>query len=309
MIDIKDKYSGSLVGSAVGDAIGELAFHFSSKERLDLKLVRLNELIYTDDTAMTIGLGESLIKRGYLDTQDVGEKFKHNFKNEPWRGYASGPPTIFSMVERTGVSYTEAAKSLFGGKGSFGNGAAMRAAPVGLLYYDSPNLYQEAYLSASVTHAHPVGVDGAAVQAKAVGLALNLNPEEDLPQADFINELIVFAKTQKMKSKLELLQKLLEDKTPPMQAAQQIGRSVMAPESLPYALYCFLRHSKSFADCLFCAILNGGDRDTLGAMACAVSGAYLGLESIPPVWRAKLENRSHIEHLAHKLFEMRKTDE
>lgn len=302
---MKDKFSGSLVGSALGDAIGELAFHFSSKERLELKLRRLKELIYTDDTAMTIGLGESLIKRGYLDTQDLGGKFKHNFKNEPWRGYASGPPTIFSMVERTGISYTEAAKLLFGGKGSFGNGAAMRAAPVGLLYYDSPNLYQEASLSASVTHAHPIGVDGAAVQAKAVSLALNLDPEEDLPLADFINDLIAFAKTQEMKRKLQLLQKLLENETPPMRAAQQIGRSVMAPESLPYALYCFLRHTKSFPDCLFSAILYGGDRDTLGAMACAVSGAYLGLESIPPVWKAKLENRSHIEHLAQKLLEMR----
>jgi len=307
VIDLKAKFSGSLVGSALGDAIGELAFHFSSKERLELKLERLNELIYTDDTAMTIGLGESLIKRGYLDTQDLGERFKHNFKNEPWRGYASGPPTIFSMVERTGVAYTEAAKSLFGGKGSFGNGAAMRAAPVGLLYFDSPSLYQEAYLSASVTHAHPIGVDGAAVQAKAVGLTLNLDPDEDFPQTDFIENLIAFAKTQQMKSKLQLLPKLLEDETPPMRAAQQIGRSVMAPESLPYALYCFLRQPKSFANCLFCAILYGGDRDTLGAMACAVSGAYLGIESIPSVWKAKLENRSHIEHLAQRLFEMRTT--
>jgi len=98
MIELRDKFSGCLVGSAVGDAIGELAFHFSSKERLEMKLDRLKELIYTDDTAMTIGLGESLIKKGYLDTQDLGERFRHNFKNEPWRGYASGLPTIFSMV-------------------------------------------------------------------------------------------------------------------------------------------------------------------------------------------------------------------
>jgi len=305
MTELRNKFSGCLVGSAVGDAIGELAFHFSSKERLEMKLDRLKELIYTDDTAMTIGLGESLIKKGYLDTQDLGERFRHNFKNEPWRGYASGPPTIFSMVERTGVSYTEAAKSLFGGKGSYGNGAAMRAAPVGLLYADSPHLYQKADLSASVTHAHPVGVDGAAVQAKAVSLALSLDSEEDLPRADFIDELIAFAKTQDMKSKLHMLQKLVQNETSPMRAAQQIGRSVMAPESLPYALYCFLRHAHSFTECLFCAILYGGDRDTLGAMACAVSGAYLGLESIPKDWRAKLESRAHIEHIAQKLFEMR----
>jgi len=50
--------------------------------------------------------------------------------------------------------------------------------------------------------------------------------------------------------------------------------------------------------------LNGGDRDTLGAMAGAISGAYLGLEAIPESWRRKLENRAYIEQLAFKLAEM-----
>jgi len=75
--------------------------------------------------------------------------------------------------------------------------------------------------------------------------------------------------------------------------------------NLVFALYSFLRHPKSFEDCLFCAILHGGDRDTLGAMAFAVSGAYLWIESIPQSWRHKLENRSYIEDLALRLSERR----
>jgi poly(ADP-ribose) glycohydrolase ARH3 len=66
-----------------------------------------------------------------------------------------------------------------------------------------------------------------------------------------------------------------------------------------------LRHSQSFGDCLFCAILNGGDRDTLGAMACAVSGAYLGIHAIPQDWRIKLENGKLIEELAIQLARMK----
>jgi ADP-ribosylglycohydrolase len=50
--------------------------------------------------------------------------------------------------------------------------------------------------------------------------------------------------------------------------------------------------------------LNGGDRDTLGAMACAISGAYVGVEAIPPAWRDKLENRQAIEALAARLASM-----
>jgi poly(ADP-ribose) glycohydrolase ARH3 len=72
-------------------------------------------------------------------------------------------------------------------------------------------------------------------------------------------------------------------------------------ESMPFALYAFLRHPQSFEDCLFCAIMNGGDRDTLGAMACGVSGAYLGVEAIPRAYREKLENCEYIESLARKL--------
>jgi len=46
----------------------------------------------------------------------------------------------------------------------------------------------------------------------------------------------------------------------------------------------------------------GGDTDTIGAMTGAISGAYLGIESIPISWRSKLENRLYIEELAEKLY-------
>jgi len=51
--------------------------------------------------------------------------------------------------------------------------------------------------------------------------------------------------------------------------------------------------------------MHGGDRDTLGAMAGAVSGAYLGMDGVPPEWRAKLENNTTIEKLALELARKR----
>ena len=273
MTDIKANYLGGMVGSALGDAIGELAFQYPEKEGLCTQLDRLTELRYTDDSAMSIGLAESIAKKGLLDQQDLGETFRKNFQREPWRGYASGPPTIFSMVERSGITYAEAARTLFGGGGSLGNGAAMRIVPVGLFFHNSADLYEKACISASVTHAHPVGKDGAAVQARAVSLAVKLDPEETFPLKLFINELIGFAKTPEIEEKIESVQKLINDNATPSFAALQLGRTVAVHESLPFALYSFLRHPGSFKDCLFCATLNGGDRDTLGAMACAISGA------------------------------------
>jgi poly(ADP-ribose) glycohydrolase ARH3 len=300
----KEKYLGSMIGSALGDAIGELAFRYRTREELYAQIQQSKELRYTDDTAMSIGLAESILAKGDLDQQDLGDTFRRNFLREPWRGYASGPPAIFSMVERYGVTYPEAAKSLFGGEGSLGNGAAMRIVPVGLFFHNSSDLYKKACISASVTHAHPVGMDGAAVQSKAVALAVKSDPQEAFSPNAFIDTLIAFAKTPSITEKTQLVKRLLADNAAPARTAEQLGRTVAIHESMPFALFSFLRHPKSFEDCLFCAILNAGDRDTLGAMACAISGAYVGLDSIRQDWIQRLENRSHIEDLALRLSEI-----
>lgn len=292
-----------MVGSALGDAIGELAFRCPEKARLLELLNRLEELSYTDDTAMAIGLAQSILEKGGIDQQHLGDTFSHNYRREPWRGYGPGPPMIFSMVSTSEISYIDAAQSLFGGGGSLGNGAAMRIAPVGLFFYNSETLYDESCASAQVTHTHPVGKDGAAVQALAVAQAVQLQPQNAFPLELFIQKLVDFARTPEIRKKMELVNTLIAGDTPPDTASDSLGRSVAVDESMPFAIYCFLRHPTSFEDCLFCAILNGGDRDTLGAMACAISGAFLGIDAIPGSWREKLENRTHIEYLASALIE------
>jgi len=312
---LKSKFLGGMVGSALGDAIGEMAFWRKSEARLRSKIARSDVLVYTDDTAMAIGLAEAILTSksitqvGRLDEQQLGDTFRANYKHEPWRGYAMGPPTVFRLVEKRGMSYSEAARTLFGGQGSFGNGAAMRIAPVGLFFHDSSDLYEQARASASVTHAHPVGVDGAAVLARAIAQAVKLHPQEPFPLEHFSQGLVDFARTPEIRDKMVLVRTLLAEDVPPRDAARRLGRGVAVHKSMPFAIYSFarssaLRHPQSFEACLFCAILNGGDRDTLGAMACAVSGAYLGVEAIPQAWREKLENRQYIEELALELAKM-----
>jgi poly(ADP-ribose) glycohydrolase ARH3 len=253
---------------------------------------------------MAMGLAESIVERGDIDPEYLGRTFSKNFEREPWRGYASGPPTIFSMVKQTGITYSEAAKRLFRGEGSLGNGAAMRVAPVGLYFHASPALYDRVCAASQITHAHPVGMDGAAVQAFAVAQAVKLDPKEDFPVQQMTQHLIEISRTPEIKKKMALVQKLITQDVAPSIAADRIGRTVAVHESMPFAVYSFLRNVTSFEECLFCAILNGGDRDTLGAMAGAISGAYLGLEAIPESWRQKLENRAYIEQLASKLAKM-----
>lgn len=298
---LRAKYLGAMIGSAVGDAIGELAFHYPNRNKLTQVVEGVAELRYTDDTAMAIGLASSLVRKGYLDAQDLGETFRRNFEREPWRGYAAGPPTVFTMVRSLGIPYVQAAQSLFGGKGSFGNGAAMRITPLGLFFHNSVQMYEHACDSAEVTHSHPVGKDGAALQARAVAQAVKLDPQEEFQGNLFIKDLIDFSRTNEIRKKMELLEELLHGNVAPALAAKQLGQSVAVQESMPFAIYSFLRCPRSFVDCLDCAIMHGGDRDTLGAMAGAISGAFLGVEAIPSGWRRKLENRQTIEELALEL--------
>jgi poly(ADP-ribose) glycohydrolase ARH3 len=303
--EIEAKFLGSMVGSALGDAIGELAFQYPEQNTLSSVVERLEALRYTDDTAMAIGLATSLARLGSLDEEHLGETFHRNFQMEPWRGYASGPPTIFAMVRSMKISYAEAAQRLFGGTGSFGNGAAMRIAPLGLFYHDSPNIYQLACTSAGVTHAHPVGKDGAAIQALAVAQAVKLDSEKEFLPKPFIRGLVEPSRTREIREKMKLLEELLDDNVSPNVAAEQLGQSVAVQESMPFAIYSFICNANSFEDCLHCAIMHGGDRDTLGAMAGAVSGAYLGIDAILLEWRSKLENIATIEKLALELAKKR----
>src|SRR5260221_4101343 len=85
-----------------------------------------------------------------------------------------------------GKDYRAVAEKHFPG-GSYGNGAAMRVAPVGLLFRDDrPRLWEQARLSALPTHVHPLGIEGAQILALAVALATRF---DDLGQVGFIREL------------------------------------------------------------------------------------------------------------------------
>jgi poly(ADP-ribose) glycohydrolase ARH3 len=299
---LRSKFLGCLIGSALGDSIGELAFRFHSKTRLDTEVQNSELLRYTDDTAMAIGVAQCLVETKTTDPERLGQIFHENFKKEPWRGYASGPPSIFSEVESSGVKYSEAATGLFGGSGSFGNGSAMRVAPVGIFFFESAELYEQASQSALPTHSHTLARDGAAVQAKAVALAVRTPLAEAFPREQYLHEIEEFARTPEFKEKIHLIRKLLSSDASDGDAARTLGKSVAVHESLPFAIYCFAKYTGSFEKCLYCAILNGGDRDTLGAMAGAISGAYLGIESVPKQWLEKLEGGKLLENLAESLL-------
>ena len=300
----KLKFLGCLVGTAIGDALGARreGMGMSGSEDVVSLAEKLEQLMYTDDTHMAIGIAESLIESKGFDGEHMAQTFIKNYDAEPWRGYGPGPPIIFGMI-KSGEAWYSAANRLYRG-GSFGNGSAMRVAPVGLLYSRNLEKLREiAYQSSAITHSHELGKEGAALQACAVTLALNSPSDEDIDREAFLSRLQNFIRNQLYKEKVAQIRELLgeQDKA---RVVTVLGNGIEAPRSVPTAIYCFLRQPQSYKDTVIYAISLGGDTDTIAAMAGAISGAYLGIEAIPSEWRAKLENKEYIEALAEKLWQI-----
>ncbi len=312
---LKEKFVGCMLGTAVGDALGMPVEGWSASsieirlgEVRDMMEARLGAGTYTDDTQMMIAMGESLIRNKGFDGEDMARSFLDNYS--PDRGYGAGTVQALRLLER-GYSWDEAGQKVFGA-GSFGNGSAMRVAPIGALYYDDPKLLRRVcYESSMITHAHPLGCEGAALQAKAVALAVATDPEKELNARAFIHELIHFLSPagNVLGKKLEKVKMLLERSPEKKKIIDLLGNDSRIFASLPTAIYAFLSHYEDFEEALIFAVGLGGDTDTIGAMTGAISGGYHGRRGIPPRWLARLENRekgrNYIEKLAERLCQIK----
>ncbi|MEM2360544.1 MAG: ADP-ribosylglycohydrolase family protein [Candidatus Jordarchaeales archaeon] len=301
---LRSKFRGSMLGTGVGDALGrpleEGVSPVGAPPEFDGR--------YTDDTEMMIGVAESLVEVGGFDGEHMARTFIRNYDPEldkAVRKYGPGPPAIFRMIER-GERWDVASRRLFGGVGSFGNGAAMRIAPVGLLYFDDPEMLRRvAEQSSLITHAHPLGVEGAVVQAYAVSLAVaakppNLNPRE------FLEMLRSFAREEVYREALGSAVRLLDEGADRRKVVSVLGNGVEAFRSVPTAIYCFAANTESFENAVLYAVSLRGDADTIGAMTGAISGAYHGEEKIPVEWVKKLEDAEYIASLADRLLELKR---
>jgi len=302
VITLRDRFRGCLLGLAVGDAAGA-PFEGLAAETIYRDFPPTNELVanppldvltYTDDTQMTLGVAECLVADGRIDPDRLMQHFASNY--EAGRGYGSGLRRILdAMTAQQEWKYL--VETLFPG-GSFGNGAAMRVAPVGLLFHDDPDrLRQEARQSALATHLHPLGVDGAVVVATAVSIALR---ESVLNSEAFYDELSKAAETEEFQWQLRTARRMGRDNM------MSFGSSLAAHRSVTTAITCFAMWPDSYENTISRAITMGDDTDTLAAIAGALSGARLGVQGIPQQLLNILENgpkgRDYIVQVADNLY-------
>ena len=313
---LRDKFMGTLLGTHTGDALGMPVEGFS-RDRIMGSFGRLEGLIdsrlglgtYTDDTQMMIGLAESLIDSEGFDGEDLAWRFIRNF--DITRGYGAGTVRSLLLI-RKGCEWNEAGTITYP-EGSYGNGAAMRIAPVGLLYScDIANLREMCRNTSLITHAHPLGIGGAQLQAYSVAVALNMDPGEDtdINRRTFLEKLSHFSKNLEdpYPERIEIITEFLKDPPSDMEIISRLGNNEVSVNSVPTSIYCALKHLDDFRGGVLMAVNLGGDTDTIGAMTGAILGAYNGYKAIPDSWRDKLENgkkgRDYIIELANGLYEL-----
>ncbi len=126
----------SLDGLSVGDALGA-QFFIMGRSLPDLRSGRRPHAPWdwTDDTETACVLIAELRRHQHVDRDRLASEFARRFS--PERDYGHATATTLRRI-RNGAPWRETSAATFEGRGSYGNGAAMRVAPLGAYYWDDP---------------------------------------------------------------------------------------------------------------------------------------------------------------------------
>jgi ADP-ribosylglycohydrolase len=278
----------SLDGLSVGDALGERFFGPPAEavRRISAREVPPGPWRYTDDTEMALSIVEVLLQRDVLDPDRLASRFAQRY--DPSRGYGGGAHGLLQSYRR-GVPWQRGAPALFGGTGSFGNGSAMRVAPLGAYLADDLDaVTAQAERSAAVTHAHPEGKAGAIAVAVGAATAYQQSVAGSLDAAPLFAQVLARTPEGATRQRIEKAA-ALPASTPSDRVAGQLGsgQEVSCQDTVPFVIWC-AAHTLGDYEAAFWKTVSGlGDRDT----TCAMVGGIVALSSrsIPPAWLAARE--------------------
>ena len=305
-----DRLAGSILGQALGDALGfvvEAQAPEVARVYVEgwLRAGRAGEWPhpqfpfgqYSDDTQLARELLRSFSDAGGWQPSVFAARLAELFRER--RDVGAGRGTRSAALRLLmGVPWYESGTP----PPYAGNGAAMRAGPLGLLLPDQQAMCRAAREQARITHLDPRCAAGAAAVARAVAIAADRLP---IDTAGFLAEVASCAETDEV-SVGDAIRGLGEWVTlPPDKAARHVHESGLDPAhierwqgisafvtpSLLWSLYAFLRSPDDFWETICTAIGVGGDTDTMAAIAGAISGARLGVEALPAELLGRLNDR------------------
>lgn len=327
----KDRFSGCLIGQCLGDALGFPVEGYVTdvcRQYVDgiLRSGRAGAVgrppfafgQYTDDSQLARELMISYRDRRCFDPPDFAARISALFRSGKVVGGGRATGEAAGRLSE-GRGWEESGAP----QGSAGNGSAMRAGPIGLLFSgDRDGLVRAAVDQGRITHRDSRCSAGSVALAGAVALALRGETE----RGPFLDSLADW--TEGVDATVAAALGRLEDwmKLPPGEAVILIGRAGLDDPpgkewkgitpfvvgSVLWSLYSFLRSPDDYWETICTAIAAGGDTDTTAAMAGAVSGAYLGIDGLPAALTARLNDRGGwgpdmLRTLADECFELKRS--
>ncbi|MEL6106050.1 MAG: ADP-ribosylglycohydrolase family protein [Planctomycetota bacterium] len=233
-----------MLGAIIGDVIGSYYEHFPTKYT-DFDLFSENSC-FTDDTVLTVAVADWLLHGKELRTYlyDYVDRY-------PGVGYG-GTFRTWALC-RESEPY-----------GSWGNGSAMRVAPVGYCESTLAETLRVAEETAAVTHNHPDGVLGATAVAGCVYVARTGGTKQDI--REFMDAEIGY------------------DVSMPIDQLRPFYKfDVSCKGSVPHAIRSFLE-ADSVEQSIRLAVSMGGDADTMACIAGAIAEPFFG--GVPEtLWR------------------------
>ncbi len=305
----EEPLAGLILGQALGDALGFVV----EAEPPDVARAYVNDWLragragershpqyafgqYTDDTQLARELLRSFQEAGGWKPACYAARVAQLFRERHDVGAGQGTRSAARRL-LAGVHWHES-----GTPAPYaGNGAAMRAGPLGLLLNDRDTMCRAAREQARITHLDPRCAAGSIALARAVSLAATRQPFDP---ADFLDDLAVCAGACD-NSVADAIKGLTswfsftpeaaarhvhEARLDPAHADRWQGISAFVTPSVLWSLYAFLRTPDDYWETICTAIGVGGDTDTMAAMAGAISGARVGAGALPKALLARLND-------------------
>jgi ADP-ribosyl-[dinitrogen reductase] hydrolase len=298
---IRDRALGALLGLAIGDALGttlEFSRRDSSPPLSDIVgggPFGLKPGEWTDDTAMALALGHSLLAQPHLDEHDLMTRFC-----AWWRqGEYSCTGTCFDVGVTTATAlrkFERTGDPIAGSSdpATAGNGALMRLAPVALRHWqDRDKLTDIAIRQSATTHAAPEALSASAAFAQVLADAI----------AGESRSRVLRSRTKPHAGRIAAIM----GGSWRGKRRDEVRSSGYVAHSLEAALWCVGRTS-DFASAVLLAANLGEDADTTAAITGQLAGALYGRAGIPPVWLDMLAGREEIEAVGERLISAGKAD-
>lgn len=339
LIQLEDRFAGCIVGGAIGDALGSSTEGRTPQEIIERFGGRVEDFTppfgpkpdgrhkgdgnITDDTLMTLALCRAYLAKGsQLEAHDMTTYLLPEIVDKPtWV-----PEFNRHMLLLDRLFYPErylflrlrlaSANPREAGIGNMVNcGAAMYAAPVGLMNACDPSTAYHRAIGLFSAHQYSYGLEAAGVMAACIAEALRPTATVD----NVVEVALAYAKDGTHKAIEAVVEAAHTAPGDDESACQRHLRAAIEPfdtvkggvqeftrgggypsqahsiEELPLALGYLVLSKGDYRSAVLDAVNYGRDSDSIASMVGAIIGAMIGKNALPERWVSEIGARNQID--------------